>query len=51
MRVSVAPTALGATKNERDTLTETLNRTDPTERTTFLDQACAGNPELRSQRE
>ena len=33
--------------NELDLLTEALNRTDPAERATFLDQACAGNPELR----
>ncbi|MGO9471074.1 MAG: tetratricopeptide repeat protein [Isosphaeraceae bacterium] len=33
--------------NEHDLLTEALNRTDPTERATFLDQACAGNSELR----
>jgi serine/threonine protein kinase len=33
--------------NELDLLTEALNRTDPDERATFLDQVCAGNPELR----
>ncbi|MFI5459670.1 MAG: tetratricopeptide repeat protein [Isosphaerales bacterium] len=33
--------------NEHDLLTKALNRTDPTERATFLDQACAGNSELR----
>ena len=33
--------------NELDLLTEALNRTDPAERATFLDQACAGNSELR----
>jgi predicted ribosomally synthesized peptide with SipW-like signal peptide len=33
--------------NEVDLLTEALNRTDPAERATFLDQACAGNSELR----
>ena len=33
--------------NELDILTEALNRTDPAERATFLDQACAGNSELR----
>ena len=33
--------------NELDLLTEALNRTDPAERAAFLDQACAGNPELR----
>jgi serine/threonine protein kinase/tetratricopeptide (TPR) repeat protein len=33
--------------NELDLLTEVLSRTDPADRATFLDQACAGNPELR----
>jgi hypothetical protein len=33
--------------NELDLLTEALNQTDPAERAAFLDQACAGNPELR----
>jgi hypothetical protein len=33
--------------NQLDLLTEALNRADPAERATFLDQACAGNPELR----
>ena len=33
--------------NELDLFTEALNRTDPAERAAFLDQACAGNPELR----
>ena len=33
--------------NELDLFTEALNRTDPAERATFLDQTCAGNPELR----
>ena len=33
--------------NERDLLTEALNRTDPAERAAFLDQSCAGNSELR----
>ena len=33
--------------NELDLVTEALNRTDPAERATFLDQTCAGNPELR----
>ncbi len=33
--------------NELDLFTEALSRTDPAERAAFLDQACAGNPELR----
>ncbi len=33
--------------NELDLFTEALNRTDPAERAAFLDQSCAGNPELR----
>lgn len=33
--------------NELDLFTEALNRTDPAERAAFLDQACAGNPDLR----
>jgi hypothetical protein len=33
--------------NELDLLTEALNRTDPAERATFLDQSCAGTSELR----
>ena len=33
--------------NEFDLLTEALSRTDPDERATFLEQACAGNSELR----
>jgi hypothetical protein len=33
--------------NEDDLFTEALNRTDPGERATFLDQACARNSELR----
>jgi serine/threonine-protein kinase len=33
--------------NELDLLTEALNRTDPAERATFLDQACARKSELR----
>ena len=37
--------------NELDLLTEALNRSDPSERATFLDQACAGNPGLRSRLE
>jgi hypothetical protein len=36
--------------NELDILTEALNRTDPAERAMILDQACAGNSELRSRR-
>ena len=37
--------------NELDLFTEALNRTDPAERAAFLDQACAGNPELRQRLE
>ncbi len=33
--------------NELDLFTEALSRTDPAERAAFLDEACAGNPELR----
>ena len=33
--------------NELDLFTEALSRTDLAERAAFLDQACAGNPELR----
>jgi eukaryotic-like serine/threonine-protein kinase len=33
--------------NEHELLSEALKRTDPAERTAFLDQACAGNSELR----
>ncbi len=33
--------------NELDLFTQALNQTDPAERAAFLDQACAGNPELR----
>ena len=33
--------------NKDDLFTEALNRTDPAERATFLDQACAGNSDLR----
>ena len=33
--------------NELDLFTEALSRTDLAERAEFLDQACAGNPELR----
>ncbi|MGO9920682.1 MAG: hypothetical protein ACLQIB_39075 [Isosphaeraceae bacterium] len=33
--------------NELDLLTEALNRTEPAERAAFLDEECAGNPELR----
>ena len=33
--------------NELDLCTEALTRTDPAERATFLDQACAGNADLR----
>ncbi len=33
--------------NELDLFTEALNQTDPADRAAFLDQACAGNPELR----
>jgi hypothetical protein len=33
--------------NELDLLTEALNRTDPAERAAFLEESCAGNPELR----
>ena len=33
--------------NELDLFTEALKRTDPAGRAAFLDQACAGNPELR----
>jgi serine/threonine protein kinase len=33
--------------NELDLFTEALSRTDPAERAAFLDQECAGNPELR----
>ena len=33
--------------NELDLFTEALGRTDPAERAAYLDQACAGNPELR----
>ena len=33
--------------NELDLFTEALARTNPAERAAFLDQACAGNPDLR----
>ena len=33
--------------NELDLFTEALNRADPAERAAFLDQACAGNADLR----
>ncbi len=33
---------------EHDLFTEALSRTDPAELAAFLDQACAGNPELRT---
>jgi len=33
--------------NELDLFTEVLSRTDPAQRAAYLDQACAGNPELR----
>ena len=33
--------------NELDLFTQALNITNPAERAEFLDQACAGNPELR----
>jgi tetratricopeptide (TPR) repeat protein len=33
--------------NEIDLFTQALARTDPAERAAFLDQACAGNPDLR----
>ena len=33
--------------HELDIFTEALDRTDPAERAAFLDQACAGNPDLR----
>jgi eukaryotic-like serine/threonine-protein kinase len=33
--------------NELDLFTEALTQTDPAARAAFLDQACAGNPELR----
>ena len=33
--------------NDRDLLTEALNRTDPAARATFLDQACAGAYTMR----
>jgi hypothetical protein len=35
--------------NELELFTEALARTDPAERAAFLDQACAGNPDLRRQ--
>jgi eukaryotic-like serine/threonine-protein kinase len=37
--------------NELDLFIESLGRTDPAERAAFLDQACAGNPELRQRLE
>ena len=40
-------TPLEPPMNELDLFTEALSRTDPAERAAFLDQACAGNPELR----
>jgi hypothetical protein len=33
--------------NDLDLFTEALSLTDQAERAAFLDQACAGNPELR----
>jgi hypothetical protein len=33
--------------NELDLFIEALSRTDPAERAAFLDEACAGKPELR----
>jgi serine/threonine protein kinase/tetratricopeptide (TPR) repeat protein len=36
---------------ELDLFVDALNRTDPAERAAFLDQACAGKPELRSRLE
>ncbi len=33
--------------NELDLFTEALSRTEPAERAAFLDNACAGNPDLR----
>ena len=36
------------TEQEEDLFFEALSRTDPAERTAFLDQTCAGKPVLRA---
>ena len=39
------------TEQEEDLYFELLSRTDPAERTDFLDQTCAGKPVLRARME
>src|SRR2546423_10860348 len=46
MRPGVVP-AGAPDVNEQTLFAEALERTDPQERTAYLDQACQGNPDLR----